>query len=73
MNGMVIPDRTPIIYKGKVIGHTVGVNECDEPINAVIYQLVGKSPLSYEDYIECQINTPTLALEFGEELKIRIC
>ena len=42
MDGIVIPDKTPIIYKGKVIGHTVGVSECDEPINAVVYQLMGE-------------------------------
>lgn len=73
MNDIVIPDKTPIIYKGKVVGHTVGVSECDEPINAVIYQLIGKSPVSYEDYIKCQINTSSLTLVFGEELKIEIC
>ena len=73
MDDIVIPDKTPIIYKGKVAGHTVGVSKCGEPINAVVYQLIGKSPVSYEDYIKCQISTPSLALVFGEELKIEIC
>lgn len=73
MDNIVIPDKTPIIYKGKVVGHTVGVSECDEPINAVVYQLMGKLPLSYEDFIKTQINTSSLALVFGEELKIEIC
>lgn len=73
MNDIVIPDKTPIIYKGKVVGHTVGASECDEPINAIVYQLIGESPVSYEDYIKCQISTSSLALVFGEELKIEIC
>lgn len=73
MNDIVIPDKTPIIYKGKVVGHTVGVSECDESINAIIYQLIGESPVSYEDYVKCQISTSSLALVFGEELKIEIC
>ena len=51
----------------------MGVSKCDEPINAVVYQLIGESPVSYEDYIKCQISTSSLALVFGEELKIEIC
>lgn len=73
MNDMVIPDKTPIIYKNKVVGHTIGVTKCDEPINAVVYPLIGESPVSYEDYIKTQISTSSLALVFGEELKIEIC
>ena len=73
MNDIAIPDKTPIIYKGKVVGHTVGVSKCDEPINAVVYQLIGESPVSYEDFIKTQISTSSLALVFGEELKIEIC
>lgn len=72
MSNMVIPDKTPIIYKNKVVGYTVCATKCDEPISAVIYQLIGKSLLSHEDYIKCQINTSSLALVFGEELKIEI-
>jgi len=41
--------------------------------NAVIYQLMGESPVPYEDYIKCQISTSSLALVFGEELQIEIC
>lgn len=72
MNDIVIPDKTPIIYKNKVVGHTIGVTKCDEPINVLIYQLIGESPLSYEDYTKCQINASSLALVFGEELKIEL-
>ena len=73
MDNITIPDKTPIIYKNKVVGHTIGVTKCDEPINAVVYQFIGESPVSYEDYIKCQISTSSLALVFGEELKIEIC
>ena len=36
-----IPDKTPITFKGRVIGHTVGEQEVNKPMNCVLYPTIG--------------------------------
>lgn len=33
----IVPDRTPVMYNGKVIGHTIGENNCKSPITIELY------------------------------------
>lgn len=63
----IIPDKTPIVYKEYVIGHTVGENDCKKPINAVIYPFRISVNFKAQDFIEGKINVTHLALVFSDE------
>lgn len=67
LDACVIPDKTPIICKGKVIGYTMGENDCKKPIKAAIYPHSISVHFNAQHFIEGVIDVTDLAVVFDDE------
>lgn len=68
LDNCTIPDKTPIVYKNRVVGHTLGENDCKKPIKALIYPFEISVNFSNQDFVEGIINVHSLSIKADEEL-----
>lgn len=69
----VIPDKTPVKFGDKVIGHTVGENNCKSPITIVLYPFevaVDFDSRSYQESATIEVASLTIGDEPEFEVKL---
>lgn len=69
----VIPDRTPVCFGDKVIGATVGENNCKSPIIVELHPFevaVNFSSQSYQDEAIIEVTSLTIGDEPEFEVKL---
>lgn len=69
----VIPDKTPVMFGDKVIGATVGENDCKSPITVVLYPFevaVDFDSRSYQESATIEVTSLTIGDEPEFEVKL---
>ena len=66
LDNCTIPDKTPIIYKDRVIGCTIGENDCKKPIKAAIFPFEVSVDFCGQDFVDGIINVHSLSLKSNE-------
>lgn len=69
----VIPDRTPVCFGDKVIGATVGENNCKSPIIVELHPFevaVNFNSQSYQDNATIEVTSLTIGDESEFEVKL---
>ena len=72
LDNCTIPDKTPIIHKDRVIGHTTGENDCKKPIKALIYPFEISVNFCGQDFADGIINVHSLSIKADEESSYEI-
>ena len=67
LDNCTIPNKTPIVYKDRVIGHTTGENDCKKPIKALIYPFEVSVDFCAQDFADGIINVHSLSIKADEE------
>lgn len=62
----IIPDKTPIVYGERVIGHVDGDHKFDTPIKAIIYPYLTDIEFLVEDYV-CSFEIRVTALKLKDD------